>query len=147
MAQLPHFNIEGVIYFVTTRLKEKGRVLTDHEAEVVQKTILDLMEQNKLRLYAYVVMPNHLHALLKPSKEGISKTMQLIKGRASRKINEGNFWQAGFFDFTIFTEKKFKEKFNYIHFNPVKWGLVEKAEDYKYSSAAEYKNRYGEVVY
>jgi putative transposase len=147
MAQLPHFDIEGVIYFVTTRLKEKGRVLTDYEAEVVQKTILDLVEQNKLRLYAYVVMPNHLHVLLKPIKEGISKTIQLIKGRASRQINEGNFWQKVFFDFTIFTEKKFKEKFNYIHFNPVKWGLVERAEDYKYSSATEYKTRYGEVVY
>ena len=84
MAQLPHFDMEGAIYFVTTRLKEKGRVLTDDEAELVQKTILDLVEQNKLRLYAYVVMPNHLHALLKPLREGISKTMQLIKGRASR---------------------------------------------------------------
>ena len=51
------------------------------------------------------------------------------------------------FDFTIFTEKKFKEKFNYIHYNPVKWGLVESAENYKYSSATEYKTRYGEVVY
>ena len=43
-------------------------MLTDYEAEVVQKTILDLVEQNKLRLYAYVVMPNHLHVLLKPIK-------------------------------------------------------------------------------
>jgi REP element-mobilizing transposase RayT len=73
--------------------------------------------------------------------------MQLIKGRSSRKINEGHFWQKGFFDFTILTEEKFREKFNYIHYNPVKRGLVEKAEDYKYSSAMRYRTKYGEVFY
>lgn len=51
------------------------------------------------------------------------------RGDFSRPIN--NFWQKGFFDFTILTDKKFQEKFNYIHYNPVKWGLVERAEDYQ----------------
>jgi putative transposase len=78
---------------------------------------------------------------------GISKTMQFIKGRSSRRINEGNFWQKGFFDFGILTEERFREKFNYIHSNPVKWGLVKEAEDYKYSSAMAYKAEYGEVLY
>ena len=36
---------------------------------------------------------------------------------------------------------------NYIHFNPVKCSLVEKAEDYKFSSALAYKMEYGEVFY
>ncbi len=98
--------------------------------------------------------------------------MQLIKGRAAREINiqraieakgeakaspthdwvngfssPTSLWQKGYFDFTVITEKKFKEKFNYIHYNPVKRGLVEKAEDYKFSSAKEYKERYGEIYY
>jgi REP element-mobilizing transposase RayT len=100
--------------------------------------------------------------------------MQLIKGRTARQINihreakasptpfnskglmdqgRGDFsrpvtlWQKGFFDFTIFSDEKFKEKFNYIHYNPVKWGLVGRAEDYKFSSAKEYKINYGEVFY
>jgi len=61
-------------------------------------------------LCAYVIMPDHVHILLKPINNGISKTMQLIKGRASRHINQGNLWQKGFFDFMILTEEKFKEK-------------------------------------
>ncbi len=77
----------------------------------------------------------------------VSKTLQLIKDRASRKINKGSFWQKRFFDFAILTDKKFQEKFNYIHYNLVKKGLVEKAEDYKYSSALEYRIKYGEVFY
>ena len=66
---------------------------------------------------------------------------------ATIKINKGSFWHKGFFDFAILTDKKFKEKFNYIHYNPVKKGLVEQPEDYKYSSAMEYRIKYGEVFY
>jgi putative transposase len=147
MAQPPHFEIDGVIYFITTRLKQEGRFLTEREAEIVVNTILDSSTRKEMTLYAYVIMPHHMHILIKPIIYGISKAMQLIKGRSSRQVNEGNFWQKGFFDFGILTEEKFREKFNYIHFNPVKWGLVEKAEDYKYSSALAYKVEYGEVFY
>lgn len=147
MAQPPHFDIEGAIYFVTTRLKDEGRPLSDYEAEVIKRTILELSDRGEIMLYAYTVMPDHIHILLKPINNELSKTMQLIKGRSSRQINKGTLWQKGFFDFVILTEEKFKEKFNYIHYNPVKRGLVGRAEDYKYSSAMGYKIKYGEVFY
>lgn len=147
MAQPPHFEIDGVIYFITTRIEHEGFFLTEHEAEIIVNTILDSSTRKEITLYAYVIMPNHMHILIKPIICGISKSMQLIKGRSSRYINQGNFWQKGFFDFGILTEEKFREKFNYIHFNPVKWGLVKEAEDYKYSSAKAYKVEYGEVFY
>jgi putative transposase len=147
MAQPPHFEIDGGIYFITTRIKNEGRFLTEHEAEIVVNTILDSSTRKEITLYAYVIMPNHVHLLIKPTSYGISKAMQFIKGRSSRQMNEGNFWQKGFFDFGILTEEKFREKFNYIHSNPVKWGLVKEAENYKYSSAMAYKVEYGEVLY
>ncbi len=147
MAQPPHFDIDGSIYFITTSLGQKTPSFSEREAEIVQETILDLASSKEVMLYAYVIMPDHIHLLIKPLNLGISKTLQLIKGRASRKINKGSFWQKGFVDFTILTNKKFQEKFNYIHYNPVKKGLVEKAEDYKYSSALEYRIKYGQVFY
>lgn len=147
MAQPPHFEINGVIYFITTRIKHEGRFLTEHESEIVVNTMLNSSTRKEITLYAYVVMPNHVHILMKPVACGISKIMQLIKGRSSREINEGNFWQKGFFDFTVLTEDKFREKFNYIHFNPLKWGLVKEPEEYKYSSAMAYKADYAEVFY
>jgi putative transposase len=128
-------------------LSEKGGLFTEGETKIVEETILELASEKEIILYAYVIMPDHIHLLIKPVKYGISKTMQLIKGRASRKINKGSFWQKGFFDFTILTDKKFQEKYNYIHYNPVKKDLVIRAEDYKYSSAREYKIKYGEVFY
>jgi putative transposase len=174
MAQPPHFDIDDAIFFVTTRLNEEGCSLTNEEAGIIKNTIVDMAVKKELKLYAYVVMPNHLHVLAQPIENGISKTMQLLKGRSSRKINilreakasppkinskvttargRGDFsrpmnvWQKGFFDFTILTEQKFREKFNYIHYNPVKWGLVNNAEEYEYSSASEYKIKYGEAFY
>ena len=121
--------------------------MTEREAGIVVNTILDSSTRKEMTLYAYVMMPNHMHILMKPIIGGISKATQLIKGRSSRQVSQGNFWQKGFFDFGILTEEKFREKVNYIHFNPVKWGLVEKAEDYKFSSALAYKMEYGEVFY
>ncbi len=47
------------------------------------------------------------------------------------------FWQKGFYDFNIYTEKKLKEKFDYMHNNPVKAGLCAKAKDYKWSSCRQ----------
>ena len=164
MAQPPHFDIDAAIFFITTRLNEEGRPLTNEEARIIQNIIVDMAFKKELKLYAYIVMPNHLYVIVQPIENGISKTMQLLKGRSSRKINilreakasptqnntkgttargRGDFsrpinvWQKGFFDFTILTEQKFREKFNYIHYNPVKWGLVKKAEDYEYSSDPE----------
>ncbi len=147
MAQPFHFEINGAIYFITTRLKDIGFFLNKNEIEVIVETIRGLASSREMRLYAYVVMPNHFHVLIKPLRSEISLLMQLIKGRSSRRINKGNLWQKGFFDFTIMTEEKFREKFNYIHYNPVKSGLVEKAEDYKFSSALWYKVKYGEAFY
>lgn len=147
MAQPPHFNIDGDIYFITTRLKSKGTTLSATERAIVRQTILELADEERFRLYAYVVMPDHLHILLRPLNDSISQAMKLVKGRSSRKINRGALWQKGYFDFSVLSEEKFKQKFNYIHNNALKSHLADRAEDYPYSSAQACKNTYGEVFY
>lgn len=113
----------------------------------VQQTLLELEREGRLELYAYVVMPDHLHLLIKPTGADIAQAMKLVKGRSSRRINQGSSWQKGYFDFTILKEEQFEEKFNYIHGNPVRRRLVEQAEDYPWSSARDYKEKCGEVFY
>jgi putative transposase len=56
---------------------------------------------------------------------------------------EGSFWQARYYDFNVWSERKFVEKLRYIHRNPVKRGLVERPEDWVWSSFRHYAN--GEV--
>jgi REP element-mobilizing transposase RayT len=66
MAQPPHFQIDGLIYFITTRLRQEGRFLTEHEAKIVSDTIIDASTKKEIISYAYVIMPNHMHILMKP---------------------------------------------------------------------------------
>jgi hypothetical protein len=60
MTQPPHFDINGSIIFITTRLSEKGRLFTENETNIVKETILDLASEKEVMLYAYVIMPSML---------------------------------------------------------------------------------------
>lgn len=61
-------------------------------------------------------------------------TIQALKLSVSVRSRERPFWQAHYYDFNIASQAKFVEKLRYIHRNPVKRGLVEAPEDWKWSS-------------
>lgn len=116
----------------------------------------------RLVVLGYVVMPEHVHLLVsEPQRDTLSTAMQALKlgfvrrlERAvvprSRKTGETwgipvsgdceshRFWQARFYDFNVWTEKKRIEKLRYIHRNPVKRGLVALPEQWPWSSYCWY---------
>jgi len=88
------------------------------------------------RLHAYVVMPDHLHALLTPA-EAIEKSMQLIKGgfsfRAKRELGwNWEVWQLGFTDHRIRDGEDWERHLKYIRLNPVEARLVEDSALYEW---------------
>jgi REP-associated tyrosine transposase len=97
-------------------------------------------------------MPEHVHLLLGEPKVGtLSVVMQVLKQRVSRKcrasvkqtrLSESDlpqtFWQTRYYDFNVGTRKKYLEKLNYIHFNPVKRGLVKSPDEWRWSSCRFY---------
>jgi len=90
----------------------------------------------------YVVMPDHVHLLIsEPERSKLSVVIQMLKQITSQKLH-GNplprFWQVRYYDFPVWTEAKRIEKLRYIHRNPVKRGLVEKPEDWRWSSFRHY---------
>jgi putative transposase len=115
-------------------------------------------------VFGYVVMPEHIHLLVgEPKLKDLSIAMQVLKQRVSRRIRRRvrknvlaaqpelwakgpaplpHFWQPRFHGFNVFTQKKFVEKLRYIHRNPVKRGLVELPEQWRWSSYRFYA--YGE---
>jgi putative transposase len=113
---------------------------------------LSILEQVRQRyrfvVVGYVVMPEHVHLLItEPEIGSPSKIMQVLKQRTARALlpicdNDASlmnlapraFWQARFYDFNVWTTKKRVEKLRYIHRNPVKRGLVESAEQWRWSS-------------
>jgi len=92
------------------------------------------------KVWAYVVMPNHVHVLLEPGVE-LARITKLIKGSTARAANKvlgrtGKiFWQDESFDHWIRTSAEFEKVRAYLERNPVKAGLAVRAEDWKWSSA------------
>ncbi|MEO5935767.1 MAG: transposase [Terriglobales bacterium] len=109
--------------------------------ELLVSTLLRYRDSKKFQLHDFVVMPNHIHVLLTVGPEvTIEKAMQLVKGgssfRAKRELGiNSEIWQAGFSEERAYGVEAFHGFRKYIHLNPVKWGLVERAEEYAYSSA------------
>jgi putative transposase len=91
-------------------------------------------------LHAYVIMPNHVHVLLSPKAE-VRLITKSLKGVTSRKANAilartgEKFWQDESFDHWVRNELEFSRTVQYIEHNPVTAGLVERPEDWPWSSA------------
>ncbi len=98
-------------------------------------------------VYGYVVMPEHVHLLLnEPEQNTFAQAIKSLKQGVARRLAlraKDSFWQARYYDFNVWSEGKFAEKLRYIHRNPVKRGLVERPEDWTWSSFRHYAS--GEV--
>ena len=92
-------------------------------------------------LHAWVVMPNHVHALLTPGEERrLADIVRSWKTFTARRANaylglEGRFWQREYFDRYIRDERHFETVVRYIENNPVVAGLCEAPEDWRWGSA------------
>ena len=94
-----------------------------------------------VRIWAYCLMPNHVHLILIPSTvEGLAQAVAEVHRRYTRMINfregwRGHLWQGRFASF-VMSEKHLMGAVRYVERNPVKADLVEQAEDWPWSSAA-----------
>ena len=109
-------------------------------AELVQRSLL-FFDRERYKLSAWVIMPNHVHALLTPcAGYELSRILQSLKSYASNEANKmlarrGKFWQQESFDRYIRDRKHFVSVVQYIENNPVKARLCERPEDWPYGSA------------
>jgi len=133
----------------------------------VCKSILEslkyLQYNHNLKLYAYVILENHLH--LVASSDDIAKDVARFKSYTAREIinllqernietildqlefykkahkvdREFQLWQEGFQPKLIQSEQMMIDRINYIHNNPIKRGYVDEAKHWRYSSARDYE--------
>jgi REP element-mobilizing transposase RayT len=91
-------------------------------------------------LYAWVIMPNHVHIILQPRFE-LPGTMRWLKGRTSRMANKilgrtgAPFWQDESFDHWIRSNTELRLLIQYVEGNPASAGLVLDAAQWRWSSA------------
>ena len=120
---------------------------TPEIAAVIQTALLKDYA-SMFRLWAYVVMANHVHVLLKPRLQfSLELITQRLKGYTALEANRilgrtgETFWQDECFDHWPRDQDEFFRIVDYIENNPVKAGLVDRPEDWIWSSAAERKRR------
>lgn len=114
------------------------------------QTILDYRAQGKFLLHAFVIMPDHFHALITPAPDvSLEKAVQFIKGGFSFRSKSKpdvtskpdvksklDVWTKGFNQTQILTESKFTNCVRYIEQNPVRRGLAPTPEAHPFSSGA-----------
>jgi putative transposase len=144
-------------YFTSVAVNRLPVFQTDKIKKTACGAINEARNSGGFLIFAYVIMPDHIH-LITDGKLKPSKTLQYINGIAARRIIdylkennyesslqklrhrtlEGNYkyslWEHHPNKMLLTGENVFLQKVNYIHLNPLRAGLVEKAEDYLYSS-------------
>lgn len=118
--------------------------LKNPEIAVIVQDALFFHDGAKYKLIAWTIMPNHVHALLKPSDE-LGAIEHSIKSYTANKINKllnrsGSLWQKEVFDRYIRDFEHFENTIAYIENNPVKAHLCEKSGDWRFGSAWFLKN-------
>jgi REP element-mobilizing transposase RayT len=129
------------IFFVSTNLSEENLLADPRYAQLVLSALEFYRKRGDIQLFGFVTMPDHIHLLARINEPlTLSRFMNNLKSFVSHKIDKGPIWQKDYWSELITTEHHFIEKLNYIHANPVKAGLSETPEAYKWSSASDYLN-------
>jgi REP element-mobilizing transposase RayT len=148
--------------FVTTVARNHLPVFrTDALKGVVCRALDEARRSGGFALFAYVIMPEHLHALadgtLKASdtlrylngilshhvieflkQDGFTTSLEKLRGARKGHRHEYSLVDHHSNGLSVFSEEFFMQKVNYIHLNPVRAGLVARVEDYRWSSARQW---------
>jgi putative transposase len=127
-------------YFITAGTFQKQQLL---QSERMACLLLDVLfhyrSQEKYLLHEFVLMPDHFHLLITPLLT-LERALQLIKGgfsfRAKKEIGfQDEIWEKSFHDHRVRDWEEYCAFRKHIHQNPVRRGLVQRPEEYAYSSA------------
>jgi len=162
---------QEALYYVTFQVVNWVDLFTRQVYRDIVIDSLRFCQANKgLEVYAFVVMSNHIHILLRSGIGKLSDTIRDFKSHTAKQIllsiemeqESRRDWMLNLFEFAakqhkrnekyqvwthenhaelIYSDKFIFQKFNYIHENPVRAGIVEKAEDYLYSSARDFAGK------
>ena len=158
-----HIDPDHNVYFITSTVIDwVPLIINDNLAKIILDSFKYCQTHKDLLIFGFVIMPNHFHAIvgladpmripdvIRDLKRHTSRQMTLY---FSQKLPEdthlswlrpfyghhiNHVWQEGYHPVLLKSEKWFVQKLEYIHWNPVKKGFVERPEYWKYSSARNY---------
>ncbi len=147
-------NVAGGCYFFTVVTEQRRAIFTQPDVRDALRSAIVAVRQNRpFAILGWVLLPDHLHAIwqLPPDDADFSTRWSQIKRRVThacgtayadaelltaRRVakRHGTIWQHRFWEHLIRNDRDFRHHMDYLHYNPVKHGLVESAADWPYSS-------------
>lgn len=152
MARPLRIEFEGAVYHVTARGNERRKIFfTKRDYERFKEYITDAKEKYHFLLHGYVLMTNHYHLLIETPQKNLSKIMHHINSSYTTYTNvkrkrSGHLFQGRFKSIVVDKDSYLLELSRYLHLNPVRAKVVEKPEDYPFSSYAAYISTHGEEL-
>ena len=150
----------GLEFFTATCLNWQHLLLEERHKHIILDSLGFLVNESRVWIYGYVIMPNHIHILWRKQDAWQHKNVQqhflkftaqqikfnLIQNdpqklsayKSTQADRAYHFWERRPYSATMHSRKVLEQKLDYIHFNPVKKGLCPTPEDYPYSSASFY---------
>ncbi|WP_105169315.1 REP-associated tyrosine transposase [Pseudoalteromonas sp. T1lg23B] len=141
--------VAGGTYFFTVNLLNRNSALLVEQIDVLRESVRWVKQRQPFDINAWVVLPDHLHVVLtlpdddhdysnrwREIKKRFCKSLpktELLTDSRKRKGERG-IWQRRFWEHTIRDERDYWHHVNYVHFNPMKHGLVNRIIDWPYSS-------------
>jgi putative transposase len=142
-------DVAGGTYFFTVNLAERKRTLLVEHVDMLRAMIQKVKAMHPFRIDAMVILPDHLHALwtLPVGDRDYPTRWMLIKAGFSRQLpkderrsesrqakGERGIWQRRYWEHLIRDERDYARHADYIHYNPVKHGYVQRVADWPYST-------------
>jgi putative transposase len=147
MTNIRRYFAEGQINFLTHVTFNRTPLLVDN-IDLFWEAYDFTCGKTDADLIAWVILPDHAHLLIEPNGNDVSVLMKHFKQKFSglyrlrRQLAKGRIWQYRYWDHIIRDEADFNRHVDYIHYNPVKHGIVKRPSDYGQSSINKYQETY-----
>lgn len=150
--------VPGATYFFTVVTMDRRPILTGFNSRaMLREAITEVQANYPFTIEAWVLLPDHLHCVwtLPENDYDFSKRWGMIKAgftkrvrnhfhnqelwsKSRRRHGESTIWQRRFWEHQIRNDRDYRQHVEYIHYNPIKHGLVNGLNDYPYSTFHRY---------
>lgn len=144
MARALRIEYEGAVYHVTARGNERRKIFFSRkDYEKFKEYLAEAKEKYRYLLHAYVLMTNHYHLIIETPEKNLSKIMHYLNSSYTTYTNikrkrSGHLFQGRYKAIVVDKDSYLLELSRYLHLNPVRANMVEKPEEYPYSSYNSY---------